>query len=214
MKKKLRIIPLIVLIAFLLSGCIWKVPGQYLSDDEFVKEIQKYTGKEKVTILEKKEENQAIRYTVVTDKRNLEFEVMSIPAGTSGLYNPAYIDLYNYLNAVQAQYDEQINLILDKMYAEDTTQIIFADRGELRMLISRIVEIDDIYKSELEYHDAEWLKEFPYTRISILRKASVEDTGDFSCSIAIDGTLNEEELEAYICNLYKERTGKELKDSD
>ena len=70
--------------------------------------------------------------------------------------------------------------------------------------------MDEIYKEELKYHDEEWLKEFPVARISLLRRAAGEDKGDFSCAVSIDGTIHADELEDYICNQYKERTGKVL----
>lgn len=208
MKKKLYLIPLLFLIV-LLAGCAWKLQGQYFSDSEFTKEIEKYTGTEKVTILNREEEPGHIRYTVRTDKRELEFEVFSFPAGNSGLYNPANINVYSYLHTVHALYDEQIKPIIDELYM-DNKAAVFSNRRELHVLIERIVEIDEIYKQELEYHDAKWLEKFPYTCVSLSRRDPGKKKGDFSYGVKIDGTINAEELEELLCNLYKERTGQEL----
>lgn len=68
----------------------------------------------------------------------------------------------------------------------------------------------DLYKQEFEYHDAKWLEEFPYTCVSLSSREPGKKKGDFGYGVKIDGTINAEEPEELLCNLYKERTGKEL----
>lgn len=212
MKKSLCVIPLILIAVFVLSSCVWKVPGQYMSDDEFVKEVEKYTGTEKVTIIERKEESGFIQYTLKTDKRNIVFEARSHPAGNSGLYNPAGVDIYTYVDTVQALYDDRIKPIVEEIYNGEKAAV-FSNKRELRSIIARIVEMDEIYREELTYHDADWLKNFPYMRsVSLSRRDPGKSKGDFSYGVSINGTVNAEELEEFICKLYTERTGKELEE--
>lgn len=208
MKKRLLLLSLTLVFLFL-SACAWKMQGKYFSDKEVISKVEKFTGTEHVTMLRKEDKSGYILYTFKTDMRNIEFTVASYPAGDSGLYNPASITEDNYRNAVYALYDERIQAILDEIYDVDGWAI-FKDRSELHYLVKQIEEMDEIYREELEYHSPAWLKNHSVAVVGLSRKDDLEDKGDFSCTVKVDGTVNADELEEYICNLYKERTGKEL----
>lgn len=208
MKKKL-LVPLFLLLLLLLCSCAFKPQGEYFTDEEFIKEVEKYSGTEHISILEKKEETGHIAYTIKTDQRGIEVTIYSNPAGDSGIYNPANIDEIKFIKAIHALYLERIQAMIDEIY-KDNSCAIFENRSELHDIVCQIEKMDEIYKEELEYHDEEWLKEFPVTRISLSRRDTGEDKGDFSYVVNVDGTINADELEEYICNQYKERTGKEL----
>lgn len=208
MKKKLLLLPFILVI-LLLSACAWKMQGKYFSDKEVIREVEMLTGTEHVMMLGKEEKSGYILYTFRTDIRNIEFTVASYPAGDSGLYNPANITEDNYRNAIHALYDERIQAICDEIYDIDGWAI-FTNRSELHDLVIRIEEMDEIYREELQYHSSAWVKNNCITVVGLTRRDAGEDKGDFSCTVKLDGTINADELEEYICNLYKERTGKEL----
>ena len=119
------------------------------------------------------------------------------------------IDEIKFVTAIHALYLEKIQAMTDEIY-KDNSCAVFENRSELHDIVCQIEKMDEIYKEELKYHDEEWLKEFPVARISLSRRNAGEDKGDFSCAVNIDGTIHADELEEYICNQYKERTGKEL----
>lgn len=206
--KKILLLPLFLCL-LLLCSCAYKPQGEYFTDEEFIKEVEKYSGTEHISILEKKEESGYIAYTIKTDQRGIVVTIYSNPAGDSGIYNPANIDEIKFIKAIHALYLERIQAMIDEIY-KDNSCAVFENRSELHNIVCQIEKMDEIYKEELEYHDEEWLKEFPVTRISLSRRDTGEDKGDFSCVVNIDGTINADELEEYICNQYKERTGKEL----
>lgn len=208
MKKKLRLLSILLIIS-LLSACAFKKQGEYLSDEEVVKEIEKVTGTEHVSILGKEEKSGYFLYTFKTNKRELVFTATSYPAGDSGIYNPASVSQTEYVQAVHALYDERIQAILDEVYKGESSAI-FANRSELREIVKQIENMDEIYREELEYHDEKWLKEHWVTVVSLSRRETGETEGDFSYGVRVDGTIHADELEQYICDLYEERTGKVL----
>lgn len=195
-------------LAILLSGCLKR--GVYLSDDEVVRKMEKQTGTEHVMILDKEEKDGYVLYHMKTDQRGIEFTAASHPSGDSGIYNPANVNVYDYVDAVHALYDDQIHAIHDELNG-DNNIAVFKDRAELHVICQRIEEMDAIYRQELAYHDAKWLKTFQIDVVNISRRDAGMEKGDFSYGVLINGTIDADELEKYICDLYEERTGQPLK---
>ena len=205
-----RIIGLLLLVLLVGSLAACKAPGEYLTHKEVIREIEKYTGKEKVTILDIVSENGRIRYVMKTDKREIVFEAISHAAGNSGLYNFASVSSIEYIKAIHDLYREEIIVMRSELYGENS-MAVFKDKEELRQIILCVAEMDKIYKQELEYHDRKWLERFPVCTVAISHREADSDTkGDFSYGIKIDGSINPDEIETMICDLYEERTNKKL----
>ncbi len=190
-----------------LSGC--KKAGEFLTDEEVIKELEKESGTEKIIILNKQEDNGRIRYSMKTDQRGIEFEELSHAAGEDPFYNPANVGRYEYVKAVQALYKDEVDAIKEELQGKES-YVIFKDRSELRVVCEKLEQMDQIYRQELVYHDAKWLETFPITVVNLSRRDDPENKGDFSYGVKVDGTINAADLEQYICDLYMERTGKEL----
>ena len=134
MKKKL-LVPLFLVL--LLCSCANKPQGEYFTDEEFIKEVEKYSGTEHISILEKKEETGHIAYTIKTDQRGIEVTIYSNPAGDSGIYNPAYIDEIKFVEAIHALYLEKIQAMTDEIY-KDNSCAVFENRSELHNIVCQI----------------------------------------------------------------------------
>lgn len=210
-KKLTRLIAVLLTLAavsVVCTGCMKQ--GEYLTDEGVIAEVEKYTGTEKVTIVDKVQETGRIDYYMKTDIRGLEFKVDSHPVGTSGGFNFAHAGIYDYLHAIHDPYMEEIR----KKYnnGEDTQIVLkFYTMEELKDVVSKLKGMDDIYREELEYHDEEWLKKFPVTTIVLSHRKDTDEKSDFSYGVKIDGTIDEDEMEQFLCDLYLERTGKTFK---
>ncbi len=207
--KKRYLLAAVVMVACLLTGCRNFVQGSYLSDNEVISEIQKYTGKETVSIVSETDGNGRKIYRMRTSDRGLEFDLASLPVGKSGGFNFAHISPSEYFAAIQNIYKPQIEELKKDLNLSGGA-IVFKNREELRYVCQKFEEMDKLYKKELEYHDAEYLKQFPADRIVISRRDNPEIKDDFSYTVPIDGTINASELEQFLLDLYKERTGKDM----
>lgn len=208
MKKRNIIITMLVAVC-LFAGCKSTVQGTYLTDDEVVAEVEKHSGTEKISIVSKFEENGRVKYTLRTSERGIEFDIASLPVGKSGGFNFAHVSINDYHTVIQKLYRPAIDELKNDLVM-NRGAVVFSNRDELRAVCEKFEEMDAICKEELKYHDAEYLKQFPADRIVISRRENPDEQGDFSYTIPIDGTIDAAELEQFVLDLYKERTGKDL----
>lgn len=200
-----RLVPAAMVIATMLalSGCT-DIDGDLASERDVlneVKEVVPSEGYELVSVDHDTEARPKVdTYHFQSKKRDLKFDAVStlaafgIDGGVIGYNEHIYVE---YPEAVREQYRDSIEQVLAPYPVNQYGKHQYNSFLDLNGVADALMECDSIYREELKYNKADWLKANPFGSV-MFAYPYYDENGDkkelYTFSVSIDGTLSRDDL--------------------
>lgn len=196
-----RIINLTVLLVFtviavMLTGGCSGIDGDIPEKSEVLNKVKKTVANEKIELVSVEsysdERPKKDVYYFKSAERNMTFQAEStlapckIDDGTL-YYNP--VINVKYSEGVHELYLDRINKVLDKIPKDKEGEYFYKSYNDLKNIAHILTEANEIYRDELKYNSAEWLKDNPVTRVFI-RFEWEDENGQSKWQVFLNESIN------------------------
>jgi len=209
--KRAGLLIILSLLLTLLAACA-DANGELASKEKVLNKVNETTN-EKYELISIDRDTESVPkvdiYHFKSKERDMYFDVIStlrsVGIDESSLGYEQWI-MVGYADGVRSVYKERIDKVLEKLEDVGITKdqngrYYYSSFDELEEIVRIFVEVDNIYKEELQYNSADWLLENPYDNLQFSfvykpsadlgenneNEKSIADLGENEKSIAIFG---------------------------